>query len=68
MFLAVGSILLGLCMSRVLGYGDGVWLIVGWTYVGVVIGKYIVSRIAIPYLRPFYAEFIARELKSMDCN
>ena len=58
----LGSLLAGVSLSRVFGYPDSVWFIGTSALFGAVFGKYIFSRIAIPVLRPFYRDFIQREL------
>jgi len=44
------------------GVARSVWFI-GLALVGFELGRFVLSRIAIPVLRPFYCEFIERDIR-----
>jgi hypothetical protein len=45
------------------GISHGVWFFPISAVVGVVVGRFVLSRIAIPVLRPFYRKFIERDIR-----
>jgi hypothetical protein len=45
------------------GISHSVWFFPISAVVGVVIGRFVLSRIAIPTLRPFYRKFIERDIR-----
>jgi hypothetical protein len=49
---------LGATIPSWFGISHGFWFVLVGTMIGFEIGRFVLSRIAIPALRPFYREFI----------
>ena len=59
LFIAILFVYLGASIPAGSGIVRGVWFI-GSALVGFELGRFVLSRIAIPVLRPFYGEFTER--------
>ena len=64
-FTVVIVVFLGTSIPQVFGITYHSWFVLASAFVGVQIALFVVSRIAIPVLRPFYNEYIQRDEKPL---
>jgi len=61
LFTAIVFLIFGVSIPELFGVPHNRWFLPIFGMIGFVFGRFILSRIAIPVLRPFYHEFIKRD-------
>jgi hypothetical protein len=64
LFTAIAFIILGVNLPPLLGLSASLWISMGSAGLGCGLGRFFLSRIAIPALRPYYREFLEGDNKS----
>jgi hypothetical protein len=61
LFTAIVFLIFGVCIPGLFGVPHSHWFFPIFGMIGFIFGRFVLSRIAIPVLRPFYREFIKRD-------
>jgi len=63
---SISSFIFGESIPRIFGVHKSLLILYGVTYCGFGVGWFLMTRLAIPAIRPFYHKFINRELHDHD--